>query len=61
MVIPMLPRILCEEFCSLNPGVDRLTFSCFFEFTEEGDLVEGSESFGKSVIRSCSKMSYDEV
>lgn len=22
-VIPMLPRLLCEELCSLNPGVER--------------------------------------
>jgi hypothetical protein len=26
-VIPMLPRLLCEQLCSLTPGVDHLTFS----------------------------------
>ena len=26
-VIPMLPRLLCEELCSLTPGADHLTFS----------------------------------
>ena len=57
----MLPRLLCENLCSLNPGVDRLSFSCFFEMTEEGDIIHESARFGKSVMRSCAKMSYDEV
>jgi len=26
-VVPMLPRLLCEELCSLNPGVERFAFS----------------------------------
>ena len=26
-VIPMLPRLLCEQLCSLTPGADHLTFS----------------------------------
>ena len=26
-VIPMLPRLLCEQLCSLTPGDDHLTFS----------------------------------
>lgn len=26
-VIPMLPRLLCEELCSLTPGAPHLTFS----------------------------------
>jgi DIS3-like exonuclease 2 len=29
-VIPMLPRLLCENLCSLNPNVERLAFSCWF-------------------------------
>ena len=32
-VIPMLPRILCENLCSLNPDVERLAFSVFFYIT----------------------------
>ena len=33
-VIPMLPRLLCENLCSLNPGVERLAFSIFFQMNE---------------------------
>jgi exoribonuclease R len=29
-VYPMLPRLLCERLCSLNPQVDRLSYSIFF-------------------------------
>ena len=29
-VYPMLPRLLCERLCSLNPQVDRLAYSIFF-------------------------------
>ncbi|VDM66090.1 unnamed protein product, partial [Strongylus vulgaris] len=49
-VIPMLPRLLCEELCSLNAGVDRLTFSVIFKMDEKGDVYD--EWFGRSVIRS---------
>ncbi len=38
-VIPMLPRVLCENLCSLNPGVDRLAFSCIWEMKKDGTLV----------------------
>ncbi|XP_041659449.1 DIS3-like exonuclease 2 [Cheilinus undulatus] len=58
-VIPMLPRLLCEELCSLNPLTDRLTFSVIWEITPEGKIL--SEWFGRSVIRSCVKMSYDHA
>uniref|UniRef100_A0A672ZH87 DIS3-like exonuclease 2 n=1 Tax=Sphaeramia orbicularis TaxID=375764 RepID=A0A672ZH87_9TELE len=58
-VIPMLPRLLCEELCSLNPLSDRLTFSVIWKITPEGKIL--SEWFGRSVIRSCVKLSYDHA
>ena len=35
-VIPMLPRLLCEDLCSLNPGVPRLAFSVIMQLTPDG-------------------------
>uniref|UniRef100_A0A3B4B956 DIS3-like exonuclease 2 n=1 Tax=Periophthalmus magnuspinnatus TaxID=409849 RepID=A0A3B4B956_9GOBI len=58
-VIPMLPRLLCEELCSLNPLTDRLTFSVIWKLTPEGKIL--SEWFGRSVIRSCIKLTYDHA
>lgn len=58
-VIPMLPRLLCEELCSLNPLTDRLTFSVIWKLTPEGKIL--SEWFGRSVIRSCVKLTYDHA
>ncbi|MED6260087.1 DIS3-like exonuclease 2 [Ataeniobius toweri] len=59
MVIPMLPRLLCEELCSLNPLTDRLTFSVIWKLTPEGKILD--EWFGRSIIRSCVKLSYDDA
>uniref|UniRef100_A0A8C2PPV3 DIS3-like exonuclease 2 n=1 Tax=Cyprinus carpio TaxID=7962 RepID=A0A8C2PPV3_CYPCA len=58
-VIPMLPRLLCEELCSLNPLTDRLTFSVIWKLSPEGKIL--SEWFGRTVICSCIKMSYDHA
>uniref|UniRef100_A0A3B4DFH3 DIS3-like exonuclease 2 n=2 Tax=Pygocentrus nattereri TaxID=42514 RepID=A0A3B4DFH3_PYGNA len=58
-VIPMLPRLLCEELCSLNPQTDRLTFSVIWKLSPKGKIL--SEWFGRSVIRSCVKLSYDHA
>ncbi|KAI0221721.1 DIS3-like exonuclease 2 [Lamellibrachia satsuma] len=41
-VVPMLPRLLCEELCSLNPDVDRLTFSVVWKVNEQGEVSEES-------------------
>ena len=56
-VIPMLPRILCEKYCSLNPGEDKLTFSVFWHINAKGEIVK--EWFERTVIKSCIKLSYD--
>ena len=62
-VYPMLPRLLCEQLCSLNPGVDRLTYSVFFRM----DLASGAldKSYApriqRSVIKSCAKWNYQLV
>ncbi|KAL3862206.1 hypothetical protein ACJMK2_008193 [Sinanodonta woodiana] len=58
-VIPMLPRLLCEQLCSLNPDEDRLTFSVVWKIKGNGEITE--EWFGRSVIRSCVKLSYDHA
>ncbi|XP_023788729.1 DIS3-like exonuclease 2 isoform X1 [Cyanistes caeruleus] len=58
-VIPMLPRLLCEELCSLNPMRDRLTFSVIWKLTPEGKILD--EWFGRTVICSCVKLSYDHA
>ena len=58
-VIPMLPRKLCEVLCSLNPGVDRFSFSVVWIMDANGDII--STKFGKSLIASCCKMSYQHA
>ncbi|KAG7667487.1 hypothetical protein KSW81_001192 [Nannochloris sp. 'desiccata'] len=58
-VIPMLPRLLCEELCSLNPGVDRLAFSIIWEMDSKGNIK--STWAGRTIICSCGKLSYPQV
>jgi len=56
--IPMLPRVLSDNLCSLVPGQDRLTFSVFCTVDINGNILH-SPSFSKSIIRSCAKLDYD--
>ncbi len=58
-VIPMLPEILSNDVCSLNPNVDRLTFSVFTELTPRGKIVD--YKIAKSVINSKRRFTYEEV
>ncbi|KAJ1984481.1 hypothetical protein H4R34_000628 [Dimargaris verticillata] len=58
-VIPMLPAVLCEQLCSLRPGVDRLAFSVLWEISPNGHIV--SHRFQRSIIHSCAQLAYEEA
>ncbi|HEY6110879.1 MAG TPA: ribonuclease R [Chthoniobacterales bacterium] len=58
-VIPMLPERLSNGVCSLNPGVDRLTFSVFVEFDKTGRAK--NTHFARAVIRSARRLTYKEA
>ncbi len=57
--IAMLPEKLSNELCSLNPKVDRLVFSAVFTFDNKYKIVD--EWFGKSVIHSDHRFTYEEA
>ncbi|KAJ2080764.1 hypothetical protein H4R24_002856 [Coemansia sp. RSA 988] len=57
---PMLPSVLCEDLCSLNPGVDRLAFSVMWEIEPQSAAVL-STWFGRTIINSACKLSYDDA
>ncbi len=58
-VIPMLPERLSNGVCSLNPRVDRLTFSVFIEFDKNGRTRPAR--FARTVIRSAHRLTYKEA
>ena len=58
-VVPMLPKVLSNGICSLNPQVDRLTLTCEMEIDKEGNVVK-HEIF-ESIINSKARMVYDDV
>ncbi|KAK2964330.1 putative Ribonuclease [Blattamonas nauphoetae] len=51
-VITMLPKLLSNSLCSLEPGVDRFSVSVTFVVDGEGEIVEGSSIWvGRSIIQ----------
>ena len=58
-VIPMLPEQLSNMVCSLRPNEDKFTFSAVFEIDESGKIH--SEWFGKTVIHSNRRFSYEQA
>ena len=58
-VVPMLPEKLSNGLCSLRPNEDKLTFSAVFEVTPQAKVVK--EWFGRTVIHSDKRFSYEEA
>ena len=57
--IPMLPEKLCNGVCSLRPNEDKLCFSVLMELNEKAEVLK--TWFGKSVINSDTRYSYEEA
>jgi ribonuclease R len=58
--IPMLPEILSNNLCSLNPNVDRFAFGAVFEIKKDTGEVK-KRWFGKTLINSDKRFSYEEA
>ncbi|WP_019024984.1 MULTISPECIES: ribonuclease R [unclassified Thioalkalivibrio] len=58
-VIPMLPEVLSNGLCSLNPKVDRLSMVCEMEIGARGALK--NYRFHEGLIRSHARLIYEDV
>jgi ribonuclease R len=58
-VVPMLPEQLSNLACSLRPNEDKFSFSAVFEMEETGKII--TQWFGKTVIHSNKRFSYEEA
>ncbi|HVT75234.1 MAG TPA: RNB domain-containing ribonuclease, partial [Candidatus Paceibacterota bacterium] len=55
--IPMLPEVLSNDVCSLNPNEEKLTFSSVFIMNDAGDVLD--RWFGKTIIKSWKRFAYE--
>ena len=57
--IPMLPEILSNDLCSLNPNEDKLAMSAIFEMNDEAEIL--NEWYGETIICSDRRFAYEEA
>lgn len=58
-VIPMLPKVLSNGICSLNPHEDRLAMSIVMEINKYGKVIE--QKIHESIINSDERLIYTDV
>jgi len=57
--IPMLPEILSNGVCSLQPGQERLVKSVYLTYDSRGNVL--SRRYSNSVIRSTQRLTYQQA
>jgi ribonuclease R len=57
--IPMLPEVLSNDLCSLNPNEDKFTFSAVFKIDKNAQILD--KWFGRTVIHSDKRFSYEDA
>lgn len=58
-VVPMLPEVLSNGLCSLNPSVDRLCMVCEMDINAEGSVLKSR--FYEGVMHSHARLTYNQV
>ena len=58
-VVPMLPEVLSNGLCSLNPKVDRLCLVCDMRVSETGKVTRST--FVEAVMKSSARLTYSQV
>ena len=58
-VIPMLPEILSNGICSLQPGQKRFAKSAYITYDDEGNIL--GRTFANSVICSSARLTYEQA
>lgn len=58
-VIPMLPNILSDNLCSLNPDTQKLVLAVTMKINKNGDVI--SHEICEGVMKSSGRLNYTEV
>ena len=58
-VVPMLPEVLSNGLCSLNPKVDRLCMVCDMRVSSAGKVTKST--FFEGVMKSKARLTYSQV